>query len=124
MPNLIIGTKHDRPIGIRAKCLCLFTVSPRVTDAAGNEVVPAWDANAIPLSFASEVPAAWRNGILAGDAGWCLVEIDQRVGETVTEFAAYAKTHYAAVVEREIAVRRALAAETGEYDLQRFTLSW
>lgn len=123
MPSMIVGTKRDGEVGIKADCLFLFAVTPKVADVNGDDVIPAWDASAIPSVFSAQVPDAWKTAIAAGDAGFCRATIEQRVGESVQDFATYAWVHFDAVVAKVIADKRALAAETGDHDLQRFSLS-
>ena len=132
MAATVVGIRRDLADGlVRADMVFLIDLSlhgGQILDGGGSPVVPAWDAAQLPpwakAGGQAPVPGAWLTGIAAGDAGYVLHTMTQRLGESLPTFTAAVEADYNTRVVAEVARRRAEAAETGDYDLKPFVLNF
>ena len=124
MANEIIGTGAVQTNGrTEVRMVYLFPIVPKVLDALGAAVVPAFDVNRIPTDLRSQLSAGQVTAINGGDGGFHVTSLTKSAGETDAAFAARAKLDYDAMTAYYLQQRRDEAIEAAGFDLRRFKIS-
>jgi len=124
MAREITGVGESLPNGrVDTQMLYVFPIVPRVLDAAGVEVVPAFDASFIPQPFKAQLTPGILAAIAAGDVGYLATSLAKSAGETDPQFVARVKRDYDALTAHALQQRRDKAVEANGFDRRRFQVN-
>ena len=124
MAKEITGVGETQQDGtVNVQMLYVFPISPRVVDGDGVDVVPVFDAAAIPGYFATQLDQSQLDLISTGDAGWIVRRLNKGLGESDADFVDRAKMDYDGIVAYSIQVERDRAVEADTFDRRRFQVN-
>jgi hypothetical protein len=109
----LLKSTDDGYGGTQRRMLYWYVISPRITDAAANQIIPLTSAN-LPSDAALYVTAAADlNAVNAGDAGFEVVQRLQTAGESNAAFTTRVRAEQAAREAAWIAAQRSAYALAG-----------
>jgi hypothetical protein len=109
----LLKSTDDGYGGTQRRMLYWYVISPRITDAGSNQIIPLTSAN-VPSDAAVYVNAAADlNALNAGDAGFEVVQRLQTAGETNAAFTIRIRAEQVARETAWVAAQRAAYALAG-----------
>lgn len=124
MANEVIGIGRSVNNGrVETQMVYVYPIVPRVVDAVGAQVIPAYDLATMPLSLKSQLTAAQVSAINAGDAGFVVTNLTKSAGETDPQFVARVRVDYDALTAFYLQQRRDQAVEANDFDQRRFNFN-